>query len=491
MPALLGLVRAGRRRLDDDRVAELARRLRRASSRAAGDPLGDERDAVRSEQRPHLRRLQPGVGRAGEQPRDERPARRGRSMPSSSGDAPGRPAEPLGALGRPAERAGRRLRIREGCDARASAAQQRRRRALGADERRRAPACRLGAAASTARTTASATSSALGDDGRDEEHDHRVDAGSASRCGSTASYVCRSPSRACRPGSRDSPRAAAARRALRASRSESGGSSSPAASQASAQRIPSPPAFVSSATRRPRGSGCVESRAATSIELLERVGPDHAGLAEERLDRGLRAGERGGVRAGGRAARASSGRPSWRGSASCARRAARGARTSAGCRTTRGRAGSDRSRGRPPSTRAGRSTRRPPCSRSRRRPRDRGRGRFAASSRARPSAPLCDEKPMLPAGRMRGAKVAFSRHEETAMPRQFGPISRAPCARTSASSCSWRRMPSGPVSAKPAEITQSARVPLRSASSAAASTRSPGTQMTARSTLSGMSAIEG
>ena len=32
----------------------------------------------------------------------------------------------------------------------------------------------------------------------------------------------------------------------------------------------------------------------------------------------------------------------------------------------------------------------------------------------------------------------------TKMPRQFGPISRAPCARTRASSCSWRRMPSMP-----------------------------------------------
>jgi hypothetical protein len=35
----------------------------------------------------------------------------------------------------------------------------------------------------------------------------------------------------------------------------SSGTSRPAASHASAQRIPSPPAFVSTATRRPRGSG--------------------------------------------------------------------------------------------------------------------------------------------------------------------------------------------------------------------------------------------
>ena len=42
-------------------------------------------------------------------------------------------------------------------------------------------------------------------------------------------------------------------------------SSSPAASQASEQRMPRPPAFVRSATWRPRGSGWVESSAAASI----------------------------------------------------------------------------------------------------------------------------------------------------------------------------------------------------------------------------------
>ena len=83
------------------------------------------------------------------------------------------------------------------------------------------------------------------------------------------------------------------------------------------------------------------------------------------------------------------------------------------------------------------------------------------SSSASPSAPLCDEKrDRCPAASARGANVALSRTRPvTAMPRQFGPISRAPCARTSASSSSWRCCPSAPVSAKPAEITQSARVP--------------------------------
>ena len=47
--------------------------------------------------------------------------------------------------------------------------------------------------------------------------------------------------------------------------SDSSGNSSPDASQASAQRIPSPPAFVSTATLRPSGSGWLESSVATSI----------------------------------------------------------------------------------------------------------------------------------------------------------------------------------------------------------------------------------
>ena len=69
---------------------------------------------------------------------------------------------------------------------------------------------------------------------------------------------------------------------------------------------------------------------------------------------------------------------------------------------------------------------------------------------------------MRPGGSARGANVALRPSAGTAMPRQFGPTSRAPCARTSASSCSWRSTPSEPISAKPAEMTQSARTPCRS-----------------------------
>ena len=114
----------------------------------------------------------------------------------------------------------------------------------------------------------------------------------------------------------------------------------------------------------------------------------------------------------------------------------------------------------------------------------------AASITARPSAPLCDEKPIEPHRGAFAAKVALSRGAAAAMPRQFGPISRAPCERTSASSRSCRSTPSAPISAKPAEMTQIARTPLRSASSAAGSTCSPGTQITTRSTGSGISSID-
>ena len=44
----------------------------------------------------------------------------------------------------------------------------------------------------------------------------------------------------------------------------SSGTCSPRSSQASAARMPAPPAFVMIATRSPRGAGCVVSSAATS-----------------------------------------------------------------------------------------------------------------------------------------------------------------------------------------------------------------------------------
>ena len=226
------------------------------------------------------------------------------------------------------------------------------------------------------------------------------------------------------------------------------------------------------------GTGWQESSAATSSRpdsVSARITPAWRKTASTAASE---PGERRGVRAGRLLTRRASGRSSSRAPASRGRAGARCARTCVGCRTTRGRAGRDRCRRRPPTTRAGRSRRRRPCCRSRRRPTGRGRAPLRARAGRGRARPTARRSRSCPAGNARGANVAFMPTAEDAIPRQFGPTSRAPWARTRVSSCSWRSTPSGPVSAKPAEMTQSARVPVRSASSAASSTCSPGRQIT-------------
>ncbi len=174
------------------------------------------------------------------------------------------------------------------------------------------------------------------------------------------------------------------------------GSSSPAASHASAQRIPSPPAFVITATRRPRGSGLAREQRGDVDQLAEGRGPDHAGLAEERVDRGLGAGERRGVRAGRLLSRARRAALHRENRLPRARAAERCARTCAGCRTTRGRGGRDPCR-RSSSHHSSRSFEDTsalfPIETNDESPSPRA---SARSSSARPSAPLCDEKPIAP-----------------------------------------------------------------------------------------------
>ena len=85
--------------------------------------------------------------------------------------------------------------------------------------------------------------------------------------------------------------------------SERAGSSRPAASQASAQRMPRPPAFVSTATRRPFGARLAREQGGDVEELDQRVGAEHARLAEDGVDGGVRSGEGCRVRAGRLAAR--------------------------------------------------------------------------------------------------------------------------------------------------------------------------------------------
>ena len=104
----------------------------------------------------------------------------------------------------------------------------------------------------------------------------------------------------------------------------------------------------------PGGQRLVREHHRGREQLVERVDPDHAGLAEQRVDRDVGRGERGGVR---RRGAAPGRRPPALHRDDRLRRApgcARAARTCAGSRTTRGTGGSPRSAGRRPSTAAGR-----------------------------------------------------------------------------------------------------------------------------------------
>ena len=160
-------------------------------------------------------------------------------------------------------------------------------------------------------------------------------------------------------------------------------SSSPAASQASAQRIPEPACVGDDRDAPSRGSGWVERIAATSTSSST-VRSDDAGLPEERRDCGLRPREGGRVRARPWRQR---GRPrsSLRERGFCREILRATCRTFEGCRTTRDRGGRRRWPDPPPRTpRGGRSRTRPPCCRSKRTPRIRAPGsRSARVARAR------------------------------------------------------------------------------------------------------------
>ena len=135
---------------------------------------------------------------------------------------------------------------------------------------------------------------------RHEEHDDGVDVRIAEQRGAAPSRTCRPwLRRACRPGSRRSPPPRGARASCPRVSSDSSGSSSPTASQASAQRIPSPPAFVRTADAPALRLRLARQQRADVDQLLERGRADHAGLVEERVDGCVGAGERGRVRARG------------------------------------------------------------------------------------------------------------------------------------------------------------------------------------------------
>ena len=242
---------------------------------------------------------------------------------------------------------------------------------------------------------------------------------------------------------------------------------------------------------RAAAAGC-ESSAGGVDELLERAGAQHAGLAEERVDGGRRS-RRARRCASSRRARRRRVAPAFSARIGLRARDAAGerARTCAGCRTTRGRAGRGRCPGRPPTTRAGRSRRRRPCSRSRRRPRSRGRARppaRAARARARRSA---TRSRCCPGGSARGAKVAFRRGAgdgdaeavRADQPRAVRAHEREQLLLALAALGAGL----GEAGRDHAERADArARAPPRPRRAPA----SPGTQITARSTASGISAIE-
>ena len=254
--------------------------------------------------------------------------------------------------------------------------------------------------------------------------------------------------------------------------------------------IPGPPALVTIATRSPARDRLLGQQRGDVEQLVQRVGADHAGLLEQRVDGDVGGGQqrpgvrRGRARPGRRAAaldrqdRLLAGDP-----------AARRGRTCAGCRTTRGTAGRRRCPGPAPSTAGSRCPTGRPCCRPRRTTTGRARAAPAASMIAMPSPPLCDRKPTGPAIAGCGANVAFSRtfgvgveHAEAVRADQPHARRRGRPRATPAGAAT----PSSPASAKPAEMTSSARTPAAAQSRATSTTCAAGTTTTASSTCAGI-----
>ena len=103
------------------------------------------------------------------------------------------------------------------------------------------------------------------------------------------------------------------------------------------------------------------------------------------------------------------------------------------------------------------------------------------SSNAKPSEPLCETIPTVPAGGHTGAKLAFMEISGAVLmtPMQLGPSMRMPDERTICRKrlSTWR--PSAETSPKPAEITTTLRTPARAHSLMESSTAAAGTAMRA------------
>ena len=116
---------------------------------------------------------------------------------------------------------------------------------------------------------------------------------------------------------------------------ENSATARPAASHASTARIPGPPAFVIDGHAVARRERLRVEQSRDVEHLVDRLGADHAGLMEQRVDGGVAGGEGRRVAAGCARSGARCVRLSRRRSASAARRAGRFGRTAAGFRTIR------------------------------------------------------------------------------------------------------------------------------------------------------------
>ena len=107
------------------------------------------------------------------------------------------------------------------------------------------------------------------------------------------------------------------------------------------------------------------------------------------------------------------------------------------------------------------------------------------STIAKPRPPDCMTRPAVPAAGCAAANVASSPMPGTAMPKQFGPISRMPCLRQTASRSALSAV------SMPAVNTTSPRTPRAPQASATSVTAAGGTAISARSGVSGRLATSG
>ena len=271
----------------------------------------------------------------------------------------------------------------------------------------------------------------------------------------------------------------------------SSGTSRPPAWQASAQRIPGPPALVTIATRSPRGHG-LRRRAARRRRTARpacRCGSRRPGRNSASTVTSEAASSAPVCEAVARAPAAE--RPLLTATIGLLRAEARArsARTCAGCRTTPGTAAPRRCAGPAPSTASKSLPERSallPTETNEDRPSP---SRSAASMIAMPSPPLCERKPTRPAAAWCGANVALSRTSGGGVEHAQAVGADEPHARHRGrprAAPRWRRAPSrADLGEAGRDHDQRAHARRPRTARAASSTCAAGTTITARSTALG------